>query len=238
MDRRRPGRASARSSSGCRRCPRRPPCAPCPRTRTCPAGHDGRPGGCAGSWRAARAACTRTVPRPPCRQQVADRDDERRVGDDAPLAVHELRQLGQGPMAVAGSGLGDRLVELLPAAFFSCVISSADSWSASACAYQTSSSCISANSLIASWYGGPWPVVPPAGACGRTRCLPRGDLQARGQPLDVPFPRARDGSRRSRSCRKAGGARARRTGRNSPGARRRTVGRQTRVGRPRPGPRP
>ena len=42
---------------------------------------------------------------PALRQQVLDRDDQRRVGDDPPLAVDLVGELGERLHAVAGPGL-------------------------------------------------------------------------------------------------------------------------------------
>ena len=94
------------------------------------------------------------------RSSSRERDDDRRLADDAVLAVDDLGELGERLQAVAGVRLGGdllgapsarlgRLLLALPFWARSAVLMAAISSSSERCAYQMSMVSIAANSAIA-----------------------------------------------------------------------------------------
>ena len=194
---RRRGRAAARSSSGCRRCRRRRPCGPCPRTGTARAGAGGRSPACAGSSRdqPARSVCE-TAALLDVGEQLLDRHDQRRLGDDPRLAVDHVGELAERLAGCPWSrALAMRLVHGLALPRLSARSSNcAAARRRRACAYQTSRLRIAGEARAS-----PRGTRATAAATISRRSLPRepvaaaGDLDAGRQPLDVPLPRAGQG---------------------------------------------
>ena len=131
---------------------------------------------------------SRSLPR---RQQVLDRDDQWRVGDDSAFAVDLVGQLGERLHAVLGSGLRDVRPSLRPLLLGGYGLQLLE---------QRLNLDVGIPDIQVAHRGSlphPGPVLrghrqhDRAPLRGREPAIPAGDLETRGQPLHVPLPRAR-----------------------------------------------
>src|SRR5580693_9022873 len=130
--------------------------------------------------------------------QVLDRDDDRRVGDDAQLTLDLVCSPGEHPGAVAGPRLGHHLLDLLGL----CPADPPDPDLLAHHLEQHSGLEMLVPDVQATHPGGPAhpaPVFPDPGhdhgaavVRGEAAVTPH-DLEARRQALHVPFPRSREG---------------------------------------------
>src|SRR5580700_5185932 len=130
--------------------------------------------------------------------QVLDRDDDRRIGDDAQLALDLVGPPGEHPGAVAGPRLGHHLLDLLG-------LRAADPPDPDLLANhleQHPGLEMLVPHVQAPHPGGPAhpaPVFPDPGhdhgaaVLRREAAVTSHDLEARRQPLHVPLPRSREG---------------------------------------------
>ena len=131
--------------------------------------------------------------------ELLDRLDERRVADDASLPVHDVGQLVEGLQCCRGCGPWPRWPR--PACGRPCPTrprSSLSAVSTSMWAYHTARLVIAANWCMSDSVLAEQCEQHLRAFLGREAVVAAGDGEAGGEPLDVPLPRARGRSRRSR----------------------------------------
>ena len=123
-------------------------------------------------------------------REVVEPDDQRRIGDDAPLAVDVARELRERLDAVSPERLGDGLVEALAHLAADLRAELGISFSISKRVYQTSRLRIAANSAIRVRYAATVSRTTRSWSVHREAAVSRSDQHADGEALDIPLPRA------------------------------------------------